>query len=138
MNPAPSRPVRGRLRHLPVVLAACGVLAVAAAVLGGSLRGWGGAWGAVVGVAVVAASYTASTVAIAWADSVSPQLVLPVGMVTYVVKFTLLCVGAVALGNTGWAGLAPMAGGIAAGVVVWSAAQIWSTLSGRAAPAEPD
>jgi len=31
-----------------------------------------------------------------------------------------------------------MAGGIAAGVVVWSAAQIWSPLSGRAAPAEPD
>ena len=40
------------------------------------------------GVAVVALAATwCSTLVIAWADSVGPQLVLPVGLAVYVVKY---------------------------------------------------
>ncbi|HEX6074755.1 MAG TPA: hypothetical protein VFZ32_05745 [Micromonosporaceae bacterium] len=114
-----------RLRHLPPLLLACVVLAVLAGLLGGFLRGVDGAVGAVAGVAVVVASYTFSTLLIAWADSVDTSLVLPFGLIAYVTKFTLIGVAMVAVAASAWPGLEPMGLGVVAGVVVWSGTQIW-------------
>jgi hypothetical protein len=103
------------------------VLLVAAGV--GALAGGGvAAAGAAGGVALVAVSYTISTLAIAWADSIAPRMVLGVGVGTYILKFTLLGALLVALTDAGWAGRIPMAWGIVAGVIAWTASQIWWTV----------
>jgi len=114
-----------RLAHLPAVLGASGALLVLGAVAGWLAAGPAQAAGVAGGVAVVAGSYTVSTLAIAWADTVNPQLVLPVGMVAYVVKFSLLGVAMMAVLDTGWAGKGALAVGIVTGVVGWTGAQIW-------------
>ena len=114
-----------RLRHLPALLLASAVLAVLAGLVGGFLRGTEGALGAVAGVAVVVASYTFSTLLIAWADSVDTNLVLPFGLIGYVTKFTLIGVAMAAIAASGWPGLEPMGVGVIVGVVGWSGAQIW-------------
>jgi hypothetical protein len=120
--------VTPRVRHLRLALAASGVLAVLGAIVGLVWQGGAGALGVVAGVALVAASYTASTLAIAWADSVNPRMVFPVGMAMYVTKFSLFGALLIFVGATGWPGKIPMAMGIVAGVVVWTGAQIWWTV----------
>lgn len=116
---------RWRLRHLPLLLAASAVVLVAAAVAGWLSRRGAGAAGAAIGVGIVMLSYTLSTVLIAWADSISPKLVLPFGLGAYVAKFGLLGGLMLLTRDSGWAGFVPMAWGIVAGVVGWTTAQIW-------------
>ncbi|MEH0936309.1 hypothetical protein [Micromonospora psammae] len=116
---------RWRLRHLPVLLVASAALGVVAAVVGGVTGGADAALGAAAGVAVTAASYTLTTLVLAWADGVNPQLVLPFGLGLYAAKFTLLGVVMVAVASTGWGGLIPLCLGIAAGVAVWTGVHIW-------------
>ncbi|MEU4793358.1 hypothetical protein ACFWRG_26955 [Micromonospora tulbaghiae] len=125
-----------RLRHLPVLLAAVAVLAAVAAVAGGVWRGADGALGAAAGVAVTAASYTLTTVVLAWADSKDPQLVLPFGLGLYVAKITALGGVMVLVASTGWPGLIPFCLGIAAGVVVWTGVHVWwlTTVHARRMP----
>jgi hypothetical protein len=98
---------------------------VVAAAVGWQSRGATGGAGAAIGVGIVTLSYTLSTLVIAWADSISPKLVLPFGVGAYIAKFSLLGGAMIVLGGTGWPGLLPMAWGIVAGVVGWTAAQIW-------------
>ncbi|MEV4760600.1 hypothetical protein AB0J86_36615 [Micromonospora sp. NPDC049559] len=133
MDPAASDDRRWRLRHLPVLLGVSGVALVVAAVLGGLLAGGVGAVGAPIGVAIVTLSYTLSTLVIAWADSVNPQLVLAVGLAAYATKFTLLGVIMSVVASSGWAGLVPLCLGVAAGVVLWTGTHIWwiSTVHAR-------
>ncbi|WP_433313511.1 hypothetical protein [Micromonospora chersina] len=114
-----------RLRHLPVLVIASVLLAAVAAVAGGLARGADGALGAAAGVAVTAASYTVTTVVLAWADARDPQLVLPFGLGLYIAKMTLLAGVMVLVGASGWAGLIPFCLGIAAGVLVWTGVHIW-------------
>ncbi|WP_435206292.1 hypothetical protein [Micromonospora sp. bgisy143] len=121
----PAADGRWRLRHLPVLLAASAALAVVAAVVGGVTGGATAALGAAAGVAVTVFSYTLTTVVLARADKVNPQLLLPLGLGLYVLKFTLLGVVLVAVASTGWAGLVPLCLGIVAGVAVWTAAHLW-------------
>jgi hypothetical protein len=116
-----------RIRHLRLTLLASAAVAVIGAVVGWLTAGGTGALGVVIGVALVAASYTATTLAVAWADSVNPQMVLAVGMGMYITKFSLLGAVLIIVGASTWAGKIPMAMGIVAGVVVWTAAQIWWT-----------
>ncbi|MEU4714709.1 hypothetical protein AB0F73_13770 [Micromonospora purpureochromogenes] len=116
---------RWRLRHLPVLLIASVLLGAVAALVGGVTGGGDAALGAAAGVAVTAASYTLTTVVLAWADAVNPQLVLPFGLGLYAAKFTLLGVVMVAVASTGWDGLIPLCLGIAAGVAVWTGVHIW-------------
>ncbi len=117
--------VAERVRFLRVTLAASGVLLVLGALVGWVVNGGAGAWGVAAGVALVAASYTASTLAIAWADSINPRLVLSVGMGMYITKFSLFGVMLIFVLERDWAGKIPMAMGIVAGVVVWTGTQIW-------------
>ncbi len=114
-----------RLRHLPPLLLVSGLVAAGAAVIGGLVSGGVGAFAAALGVAVATASFVASTLVIAWADSIDTKLVMPFGMGTYIAKVSLMAGLLLALMASGWAGLQPFAWGLAVGVVAWSAAQIW-------------
>jgi hypothetical protein len=122
---------RKRLRHLPAGLLASGVLLVAGVVVGAALRGWAGAAGAAAGVVLVAASYVLSTLAVAWADSVNPRLIMPVGLGTYVLKVVLIGVAMAAIAGTGWAGLVPMGIAVMVAAVGWIVAQAWWTWHAR-------
>jgi hypothetical protein len=123
--------MRRCLRHLPSALVASAVLFAAAVGVGALTRGPVGAAGAAAGVALVVASYVASSLAVAWADTVNPQLVMAVGLATYGVKFSLLGAGMLAVLATDWAGRVPMGLGVMAGVLVWTTAQVRWTWRAR-------
>lgn len=117
--------VASRTRHLRLTTSITGAVLVAATVIGGLAGGWVAALGVAAGVALVAASYLASTLAIAWADSVAPRMVFGVGVGMYVIKFSLFGAMLIAVSEAGWAGRVPMALGVAAGVVAWTASHVW-------------
>lgn len=123
--------MRRRLRHLPSGLAASAVLLLVATAVGAVLRGGAGAAGAAAGVGLVAASYTVSSVVIAWADSIDPRLVLAAGLTTYVLKFTAIGIGMAAIASSGWPGLRPMGVAVIAATLVWMTAQAWWTWRAR-------
>jgi hypothetical protein len=118
----------GRVRHLRVAFGVFWVLLLVGAVIGGLTGGLDAATGFAAGLALVAASYTASTLAIAWADSINPRMVFPVGMAMYVTKFSLFGALLIFVGATEWGGKIPMSIGIIVGVVAWTATQIWWTV----------
>lgn len=116
------------MRYLPLALAVSGVVLVLAAVAGWRAAGGAGALGAAAGVFLVVLSYLVSSLVIAWADSVDPRLVLPVGLATYVIKFALLGLVLLAVVGTGWAGTLPMGVAIVPGVLAWTGATMWWAL----------
>jgi hypothetical protein len=97
------------------------------AIVGAIAGGGVGAAGVAAGVALVIVSYVVSTLAIAWADSIAPRLVLPVGLATYLAKVSVFIVLIVVVLDSGWTGRVPMAVGIVVGAVAWTASQIWWT-----------
>lgn len=108
------------------MLASAAFLPVAA-LLAALARGTAGAAGAVAGVALVVVSYLISGVSVAWADSVNPRLIMPVGLMTYAVKVVILGVVMSAIAATGWSGLGPMGATIIAAVFVWTGAHlVWA------------
>jgi hypothetical protein len=117
--------IRRRLNHLPAGLLGTALVLVFAVPIAAITRGPQGALGATVGVVGVALSYVLSGLAVAWADSISPQLTMPVGIATYAVKFSLLGVLLIAFGDSTWSGLHPMAFAILAAVLGWNAGHIW-------------
>jgi hypothetical protein len=123
-------PMAMRLRHLRVPLICSAVLLVAGAATGWIVVGPLGAAGAAIGVCTVAASYALSSVAVAWADSVAPSLIMTVGLTTYVFKFALLGVVFFAV-PSGWPGTRAMALAMVASVLVWITAQVWWTLKAK-------
>ena len=120
-----------RLRHVPAALAGVAVVAGLGALGGALLGGPAAAAGVAAGVGLVTLSYLISSLVIAWADAVNPQLVLPVGLASYALKFLILFVVMSAIVATGWAGTAPMGIGIIVGVIGWTSAQMWWTLRAR-------
>ena len=119
--------MRRRLIHLPSGLAASAALLVVGLVVGGLLRGGAGAAGAAAGVLLVAASYTLSSLVIAWADTIDPRLVLPAALMTYTLKIALLFVLFVVLSRAGWRGLAPMGVAVMVTALGWIVAQaVWT------------
>ncbi|ROO62256.1 hypothetical protein EDC02_4229 [Micromonospora sp. Llam0] len=123
--------MRSRLRHLPVPSMVSAVLLVVLAGVGGWLDGVPGAVGAAVGVALVAAGYVASSLALAWADSVHPRMVLSVGLLTYSLKFALLGVAVFAVAASDWPGQRMLAVAIVVATVGWITAQVWWTFRAR-------
>jgi hypothetical protein len=101
------------------------VLFVLVVVGGAVFDGFPGAAGGAVGVGIVAASFTLSSLAIAWADSVHPTLVLPVGVVTYIAKFTAIGFAMAAVVATGWAGIPALGVGVIVATIGWATAQAW-------------
>jgi hypothetical protein len=108
-----------------MLVAVSTALLLCAASVGFLTGGVVAAAGAAAGVALVTVSYTMSTLVIAWADTVRPALVLPLGLLTYVVKYTLIGVIMAAIVAGGWSGMVPMGWGVVAGVLGWTSVQIW-------------
>ena len=127
MTKAPARGLRVRLRHLPSGLVACAALLVVGVAVGGVAGGPASAGGFALGVGLVAASFAGSSLEIAWADSIDPALVLPVGLATYMVKFTAIGLGCAALARTGFSGLPAFGVAVIAATLTWATAQAWWT-----------
>lgn len=128
--------MRKRLRHLPSGLAASAALLVVGVLVGGLLRGGAGVAGVAAGIGLVAASYTVGSLVIAWADSVDPRLILPVGLTTYALKFTIIGLVMSTIAASGWAGLKPMGVAVLGSVLGWIVAQAWWTWHARIAYVE--
>jgi hypothetical protein len=124
---------RWRVAHLPFLSAVSAALMVCAASAGFLVGGPASALGGAVGVLIVTLSFTMSTLVIAWADTVRPALLMPLALLTYVLKYSVLGV-VLAFGVAGaWSGKAALGWGIVAAVVVWTAVQAWwLTRLGRA------
>jgi len=125
MTTRPRGRLRRRLNHVPAGLLGTGVVFVGAVVIAWAVRGEQAALGAAVGAGGVAVSYVLSGLAVAWADTVNPQLTMPVGLTTYAVKFAVLGVVLVAFSDSTWPGLHPMAFTILAAVLGWNAGHLW-------------
>jgi hypothetical protein len=124
LPPLPADP-RWRVEHLSFLTAFAIALMICAASVGFFAAGALAAFGAAAGVAIVTVSYTMSTLVFAWADTVRPALLMPLGLLTYVVKYTLLGVILAFVISSEWPGRAALGWGIVAGVLGWTAAQIW-------------
>lgn len=118
--------MRKRLIHLPPTLIASAITLVVAVLVGLLGGGVVSAAGAAAGVGLVVFSYTLSSVLIAWTDLVNRPMVLPVGLATYLIKFTAFGGLLYVVNESKWDGAVPMAGGIIAGTVVWVTTQaVW-------------
>lgn len=131
-----THPLADRLRHLPVPLAVSGVLLIVLPVIGWAVDGSAGAAGAAVGVLVVAGGYALSSVTVAWADWISPKLVLTVGLASYLFKVSLLGIALLGVLRADWSGSRMMAIAMAAAIVAWMVAQTWWTALHGAPQAE--
>lgn len=118
--------MRKRLIHLRPTLLASAVLLVLAAAAGFLGGGLTSLTGAVAGVGLVVFSYTISSLIIAYTDLHVRPMLLPVGLATYVIKFTAFGLLLYVVNESKWDGAIPMAGGIIAGTVVWVTTQaVW-------------
>jgi len=118
--------VRKRLIHLPPTLIASAVTLVVGVLVGLIGGGVVSALGAAAGVGLVVFSYTLSSVVIAYTDLHMRSMLLPIGLATYLIKFTAFGGVLVAVNQSNWDGVVPMAGGIIAGTVVWVTTQaVW-------------
>ena len=124
LPPLPADP-RWRVEHLPFLTAFSIALMICAASVGFFAGGGPIAVGAAAGVAIVTVSFTMSTLVLAWADTVRPALLMPLGLLTYVVKYTLLGVILAFVIDSEWPGRVAMGWGVVAGVLGWTAVQIW-------------
>lgn len=124
LAPLPADP-RWRVEHLPFLTAASIALLLCAASVGFFAGGSAAALGAAAGVALTTVSFTMSTLVIAWADTVRPALLMPLGLLVYVVKYSLLGVILAYVISSEWAGRTAMGWGVVAGVLGWTSVQIW-------------
>jgi hypothetical protein len=124
LPPLPADP-RWRVEHLPLVTAASIAVIICAASVGYFAGGTAAALGAAAGVALTTVSFTMTTLVIAWADTVRPALLMPLGLTAYVVKYALLGVILSAVISSEWPGRTAMGWGVVAGVLGWTSAQIW-------------
>lgn len=123
-----------RLGHIVWPLAATAVLTVVLAVAGLAVDGRAGLLGALLGVALMAGGYLLSNLAVAWADSVMPKLVLTVGLATYIFKITLLGTVLLVVVDRDWAGVRMTAVGMVCALVIWISAQVWSSMRAPVVP----
>ncbi|HEX5201693.1 hypothetical protein ACFQS1_29515 [Paractinoplanes rhizophilus] len=116
---------RWKVAHLPFLTAVSFALLLCAASVGYLSGGSAAALGAGLGVLIVTVSYTMSTLVVAWADTVRPALLMPLALLTYVLKYSVLGVVLVYGLSTAWTGKDALGWGIVAGVVVWTGVQAW-------------
>lgn len=124
LPPLPADP-RWRVAHLPFLSSVAFALMLCAASVGYFRGGAASAVGAAAGVLIVTISYTMSTLVVAWADTVRPALLMPLALMTYVLKYTILGL-VLAYGiSSDWTGKAALGWGIVAAVIIWTAVQAW-------------
>jgi len=118
--------MRKRLKHLPILLIVSAAILVVCVLVGGLSGGLTTALGAAAGVALVVFSYGISSLVIAYTDLHMRPMLLPIGLATYLIKFTAFGGVLVAVNESNWDGAVPMAGGIIAGTVGWVTTQaVW-------------
>jgi len=123
--------VKKRLRHLPASLFASAVLLALGVPFAWLVSGPAAAAGVVAGIALVTVSYVFSSVVVMWCDLVNPALILPVGLLSYALKFALFGVVMFSVAQVGWAGLEPMGWTVIVATIVWTGAQLWWTLNAK-------
>ena len=123
--------MKARLRHLPASLIAAAILLAVGMPVGWFVGGGAAALGVLSGVALVAVSYLTSSLVVAWVDLVHRAMLLPVVLLTYVLKFTVFGVVMWQVSNTGWSGLRPMGVTVIVATIVWTGAQMWWTLRAK-------
>ena len=124
LPPLPADP-RWRVEHLPFVTAVSFAVLLCAALAGFLAGGATAALGAAAGVLLVTMSFTMSTLVIAWADTVRPALLMPLGLLTYTVKYALFGVIMIMVIRSGWPGMPALGWGVVAGVIGWTGVQAW-------------
>ncbi|QSB06162.1 hypothetical protein [Natronoglycomyces albus] len=114
----------GFLRLCWVVSLVCLVVLV---IIGAIWRGFDGMAGAAAGVGVTVATFSISVWAVAWAETHDRRLILPVGLLTYALKFVALALVFLIVQRTGWDGIQPLAMGVIVSALAWLTAQaIWT------------
>jgi hypothetical protein len=127
LPPLPADP-RWKVEHLGFLTAVSFALLACAASVGFLVSGPTAALAAAGGVMIVTVSHTLTTLVVAWADTVRPALVMPLGMLTYVVKYSLLGIILAVGVSSDWSGKTALGLGVVAGVVVWTGVQArWVT-----------
>lgn len=124
LPPLPADP-RWRVEHLPLLSSVSMALVACVASAGFLAGGVPAAVGAAAGVLIVTISYTMSTLVLAWADTVRPAMLMPLGLFTYCAKYGLLGFILFVGVPADWAGRTALAVGIVSGVLVWTAVQAW-------------
>jgi hypothetical protein len=124
LPPLPKDP-RWKVEHLGFLTAVSFALLLCAASIGFLTGGPVAAIAAAGGVLIVTVSHTLTTLVVAWADTVRPALVMPLGMLTYVVKYSLLGVIRAVGVSSDWSGKKALGLGVVAGVIVWTGVQAW-------------
>jgi hypothetical protein len=117
-------PVGWDVGHLRGGLLTLGVLAVIGAPLAGWLREGRAALWVLAGLAIVAAFFSVSTLAVAWAGRIDDQLTLPAALGTYVIKVVLLGVLLVSASDVSWVDGPALAWSVLAGTVAWVGVQV--------------
>jgi hypothetical protein len=135
LPPLPDDP-KWRIEHLPLVTAVGVALALCAFSVGFLISGLPGALGAAGGILVVTVGVTLTTLTIAWADVIRPELVLPAGLGVYLVKYAAIVFLLFAVAGSGWGGARPMFWGVAVGAVLLTGMQAW-WLARRASAGRP-
>jgi ATP synthase protein I len=122
-SPRPTTPPWS-LAHLPPALAVTAVLALVAAPVAGLLGdGWGSALAAVAGFALVALAFSASSVVVAAAGSISDALTLPAALAIYLLKVVILGVVLVSVRDSESVDTRALAWSVAVGTVGWVTTQ---------------
>lgn len=118
--------MKKRLTHLPTQLLAMAIVLVVTVPIALWRDGWTGVGGDAAGVGLVTLSYVVSSLVIAWTDLKAHQLLLPVALGTYVIKFTIIGLAMWAALNTEWAGLPWMGVSVIVAVIAWMTAHaVW-------------
>jgi hypothetical protein len=138
LPPLPADP-RWRIEHLPLVSAVGFALVLCGFSAGLLIGGMPAALGVAGGVLVVTIGVSLTTLAIAWADVIRPELVLPVGLGVYFVKYAAIAFLMFAVAASDWSGTRPMLWGLAVGAVLLTAVQAWwlTRLAARRAATRP-
>lgn len=88
------------LSHLPAALSTLAVLAVIGTPLVWLIRGQSAGVSALGGLVLVAAFFTLSSAAVAWADRIAPAITLPIALSTYAGKVIVLAIVLAGLQDT--------------------------------------
>ena len=130
--------MRKRLRHLPTSLVATAVLVAVGVPVAWLAAGGAVAAGVLAGVVLVAVSYLVSSLVVAWVDLVDRGLLLPVVLLTYVLKFAIFGVVMWRIAVTGWTGLPAMGVAVIVATSVWTGTQFWWILRAKIPYVEVD
>lgn len=123
--------MRKRLRHLPASLLASAVLLALMVPVAWVSAGAVAAVGAALGVALVAFSYLVSSLVVAWTDLVARELMLPVVLLTYALKFILFGVVLYQANRVGWGGLSALGVAVIVGTFGWTGAHLYWILNAK-------